>query len=105
MTSRQLVDRLEAKLAAVGVQKMVPESAVFEKASRRAVRQAAVQKAMKRVIQTLNTADVIPISWQGVMAKAVEEEVQDLDIGQRVQAFLPERGGILGSGRSETSVT
>jgi len=75
MTSPQLVEWLEGKLAAHGVAKLVPERAVLANAYRRALRLAAVQRA----IDETNAAEAekkIPVPR---------------DIGARVRAVLAER--------------
>ena len=54
MTSQQFIDWLETQLQAVGVEKMVPDQATLEKAYRRTVRQAAVQRAIDAAVQDLD---------------------------------------------------
>jgi hypothetical protein len=61
MTSDQFIAWLEAKLMAVGVQKVVPDRETLEKAYRRAVRQTHVQRAIDEALEGLgDAAEIIP---------------------------------------------
>jgi len=75
MTSRQLVDWLEAKLAAAGVEKVVPAQAVLEKAYRRAVHQAIVQHAVDQALRTIKQHAAIAIPPD--LADRVREAITD----------------------------
>jgi Protein of unknown function C-terminus (DUF2399) len=56
MTSDQFIAWREAKLMAVGVQKVVPDRETLEKAYRRAVRQTHVQRAIDEALEDLGDA-------------------------------------------------
>ena len=49
MTSRQLLDFIEAKLDEHGVEKVVPEDAILEQHARRLIEQQLARKAIARV--------------------------------------------------------
>ena len=82
MTSRQFLDWMEAKFAEAGVQKVVPDQAVLEKAYRRAVRQAVVQKAINDTIVTLSQSKeiVIPPDLTERVRLAITNTAQSWDI-------------------------
>jgi DNA topoisomerase VI subunit B len=61
MTSNQFIAWLEGKLAAVGVEKLIPEREALENAYRRAVRQARVQQAIDDAIDNLEAEEDIPV--------------------------------------------
>jgi hypothetical protein len=61
MTSDQFLAWLERKLLEVGVQKVVPDQAVLEKAYQRAVRQKHVQEAIDEALTSIDEDEEIPI--------------------------------------------
>jgi len=75
MTSRQFIDWLEGKLKAAGVQKVVPDQAVLEKAYRRALRQATIQRAIDKVVQDLKSDEQILVPSD--LTERVREAITD----------------------------
>jgi hypothetical protein len=74
MTSRQLVDFIEAKLIEHGVEKVMPENGALEQQARRLIEQALTRKAIEAV-----TAEIA--------LRAAETELPD-DLEDQVQAML-----------------
>jgi hypothetical protein len=58
MTSRQFINWLEAKLKAVGVEKVIPDKETLRKAFKRAARLASMQEAIDNALDELEEEDV-----------------------------------------------
>src|SRR5262249_34997347 len=83
MTSDQVVEWLEGKLAAAGVEKVVPDRATLETAYRRAHRRMIVQKAIDAAVEEarkMETAEIaVPEDIEEQVREAVEGSEQAWD--------------------------
>ena len=112
MTSRQLLDFVEAKLDEHGVEKLVPEAAVLQEHARRLVEQHLAAEAIKRVKPRITKqaaktplpddlrqridvglADYPELSWDAALAMAIDIKgvvVRPRAAGDGSQPPLPE---------------
>jgi hypothetical protein len=80
MTSRQLIDWLEAKLKAAGVKKVVPEKKILLEAYRRAIRMAHIQKAIDEVTKGLGKKKVsVPRDLEKTLKAKLKDTAQSWD--------------------------
>ena len=77
MTSRQLLDFVEAKLEEHGVEKLVPEDTILEQHARRLIKQKLASKAIARVSSKIakgTASRKLPADLTARIAAALGEE-------------------------------
>jgi hypothetical protein len=78
MTSRQLLDWLEAKLVAHGVQKLVPDTKVLAEAYHRAHHIATVQRAIDEAVGALDQDEAIEVPTD--LSEQIKKRLTDTDM-------------------------
>jgi hypothetical protein len=77
MTSRQLLDFVEAKLEEHGVEKLVPEDTILKRHARRLIEQQLARKAIAQVSSKITkeaASRILPADLPAQIAAALEEE-------------------------------